>query len=115
MAKLDAQACNKPKRHRILDEYIFIAIDLLTLACLTIRMYMRYTTFSRWEMDDWIVMFMVVVYLAFLGLGHYVRVTAIGRDIWDLEPETITMALKVIHPSCGRAVPCADMKLTCPN
>lgn len=103
VAKLDAKACNKPKRHRILDEYIFIAIDLITLVCLTVRMYMRYTTFSRWEIDDWIILFMVGVYLAFLGLGHYVRVTVIGRDIWDLEPETITTALKVItiHPAAG--------------
>ncbi|KAK8045741.1 hypothetical protein PG996_013805 [Apiospora saccharicola] len=94
-AKIQETACNKPQRHRsMVDEVIFFVLDFVTLICLFVRIFVRYHMTSSMEMDDWVVVSMVPVWAAFLGLGHYIRIVALGRDIWDLDPRTVTRVLR---------------------
>ncbi|KAK8137340.1 hypothetical protein PG984_005280 [Apiospora sp. TS-2023a] len=94
-AKIQETACDKPQRHRsMVDEVIFSVLDFVTLICLFVRIFVRYHMTSTMEMDDWVVVFMVLVWAAFLGLGHYIRIVALGRDIWDLDPQTVTRVLR---------------------
>ncbi|KAK7998910.1 hypothetical protein PG991_014585 [Apiospora marii] len=119
-AKIQETACDKPQRRRsMVDEVVFCVLDVVTLICIIVRIFVRYHMTSTMEMDDWVVVLMVLVWAAFLGLGHYstppnpltsnaksvlftlanvgsvaVRITALGRDIWDVEPETVTKVLR---------------------
>ncbi|KAK7952920.1 hypothetical protein PG988_013614 [Apiospora saccharicola] len=94
-AKIQETACDKPQRHRsMVDEVIFFVLDFVTLICLFVRIFVRYHMTSSMEMDDWVVVSMVPVWAAFLGLGHYIRIVALGRDIWDLDPRTVTRVLR---------------------
>lgn len=53
------------------DEVIFSVVDVITLICIVVRIFVRYNMTSTMEMDDWVVVVMVIVWAAFLGLGHY--------------------------------------------
>lgn len=99
------------------DEVVFSILDVVTLICIFLRIFVRYHMTSTMEMDDWVVVVMVLVWAAFLGLGHYstthlscrseivvplanavpvaVRIVALGRDIWDVDPQTVTSVLRV--------------------
>lgn len=123
VAKIDEKACNKPKRHRTADIPIFIVVDLIALALVVLRFYMRWTKSAQLEADDMVIALMVVFWIIFQGLGLQstlapasfsrrfrgpslsdvaslaVRIHAIGRDIWDLDPETITNTQKVSRRS----------------
>ncbi|KAK8054479.1 hypothetical protein PG994_009546 [Apiospora phragmitis] len=94
-AKVQEQACNKPQRRRsMVDEVVYVVIDVITLICIIIRIVVRYQMTSTMELDDWVVLAMVPVWAAFLGLGHYIRIVAMGRDIWDVDPQTVTRVLR---------------------
>ena len=100
------------------DEVVFSVVDVITLICIVVRIFVRYYMTSTMEMDDWVVVVMVIVWAIFLSLGHYstislpnsnyqlnlfprlmffgsVRIVAMGRDIWDVDPRTVTSVLRV--------------------
>lgn len=102
----------------MVDEVVFAVLDVVTLICVVVRIFVRYHMTSTTEMDDWVVVAMVLVWAAFLGLGHYstprlctghselviplanmspvaVRIVALGRDIWNVDPATVTRVLRV--------------------
>ncbi|KAK8860103.1 Satratoxin biosynthesis SC1 cluster protein 4 [Apiospora arundinis] len=95
-AKIQETACEKPQRRRsMVDEVIFFVLDAVTLLCIVVRIFVRYHMTHTMEMDDWVVVLAVLVWGPFLGLGHYIRIVALGRDIWDLDPEAVTSVLRV--------------------
>ncbi|KAK8118055.1 uncharacterized protein PG998_006336 [Apiospora kogelbergensis] len=95
-AQIQEQACEKPQRRRsMVDEYVFAGLDVVTLICIIIRICVRYSMTSTMEIDDWVVVVMVLVWAPFLALGHYIRIVALGRDIWDVDPETVTSVLRI--------------------
>ncbi|KAK8063073.1 hypothetical protein PG997_015170 [Apiospora hydei] len=94
-AKIQEVACDKPQRIRsMVDEIGFSILDVVTLACILVRVFVRYHLTTTMEMDDWVVMAMVMVWAVFLGLGHYIRIVALGRDIWNVDPQTVTAVLR---------------------
>ncbi|KAK8036114.1 CFEM domain-containing protein [Apiospora rasikravindrae] len=94
-AKIQEVACDKPQRHRsLVDEIVFSVLDVVTLACIIVRVFVRYHLTTTMEMDDWVVVAMVMVWAVFLALGHYIRVVGLGRDIWDVDPDTVTSVLR---------------------
>ncbi|KAH9900439.1 hypothetical protein F4778DRAFT_142284 [Xylariomycetidae sp. FL2044] len=91
---LEKKACGIPARTRRSDIPGQIVVQIFSLACIAMRIYARYTSLSKLETDDYMVLLMAVTYLAFLGLGNFVRISAIGYDLWTLDEPTITNALK---------------------
>ena len=55
----------------MVDEIIFYVLDAITLICIVVRIFVRYYTTSTMEMNDWVFVVMVIVWAAFLALGHY--------------------------------------------
>ncbi|CAJ2509836.1 Uu.00g057360.m01.CDS01 [Anthostomella pinea] len=95
LVRTEQEACNIPKRTRRDDIPGFVVFWAVTLLCLAIRLWVRYSTATELAMDDLVVVLMLLVLIAFVGLGQYVRFTAIGFDIWNLDEATVTIALKL--------------------
>ncbi|KAI1852711.1 hypothetical protein JX266_002252 [Neoarthrinium moseri] len=95
VARIDETACNKEKRHRTDDIAGFLVLDVFSLACVLARLIARYRMSASLEIDDWVVFVLLFLFVTFMVIGNYVRITAIGYDVWDLDVDTITLALKL--------------------
>ncbi|KAI0024719.1 hypothetical protein F4780DRAFT_724715 [Xylariomycetidae sp. FL0641] len=94
VARIEQEACNKPKRERRDDIPGLLVLSSFALGCLLVRLSMRWTTAKQFEWDDVVVGVLLLVFLAFWALGQYLRCTAIGYDIWNLKPSTVNRGLK---------------------
>ena len=54
VARVQADACGLPVRSRKVDTWACLVPELLALACLAVRMYSRYYTTSKFELDDYV-------------------------------------------------------------
>ncbi|KAI1085600.1 hypothetical protein F5B20DRAFT_8443 [Whalleya microplaca] len=63
------------------------------------RLYVRYSAGSNKTGVDIVGVSTLLLYLTYIILGMFVRITAIGYDIWQLDEATITDALKVLFVS----------------
>ncbi|KAM0818047.1 hypothetical protein AB5N19_03854 [Seiridium cardinale] len=95
VAQIDEEACDKAKRHQTGDIPPFLVLDSVSLICLLVRLVARYMMAGKMEMDDWVVFVLSFFFVTFMVLGNYVRITAIGYDVWDLDVSTIKTALKI--------------------
>ncbi|KAI1337839.1 hypothetical protein F5Y15DRAFT_145830 [Xylariaceae sp. FL0016] len=95
MARLYQEACDKPTRSRRGDIPGFAVLCAFALGCIAVRLYVRYTTALKVEMDDIVLVLMLLVFVGFEALGKYVRYSVIGYDIWTLDPDLITSALQM--------------------
>ncbi|KAI0013573.1 hypothetical protein F4779DRAFT_342542 [Xylariaceae sp. FL0662B] len=96
LAKFGQEACDRPIRERRADIPVLIILDLFALACIGMRVWVRYTADSKIDAEDIVGVSTLLVYLAFIITGLFVRITAIGFDAWQLNEQTMTDALKVI-------------------
>ncbi|CAG9945965.1 unnamed protein product [Clonostachys rosea f. rosea IK726] len=62
-----------------------------------IRLYSRWLTLGRWELNNWVMLEIGLLYSVFLVLGKYTGYLAFGIDMWNLEYEMITTALKYFY------------------
>ncbi|KAH6652276.1 hypothetical protein BKA67DRAFT_648155 [Truncatella angustata] len=95
VAKIDEVACDKPVRHQTGDIPPFLVLDAVSLICLLVRLVSRPLMTRKIETDDWVAFVLLFFFVTFMVLGNYVRITAIGHDVWDLEMSTIKTALKL--------------------
>ncbi|KAI0480044.1 hypothetical protein GGR56DRAFT_671198 [Xylariaceae sp. FL0804] len=93
-AKLYDIACDKPRREQRGDIAPFLIFAFFTFAAAGVRLYVRYKTAAGWAMDDAVFVLMLLLFAPFAVIGQYVRIIAIGYDMWTLDPSTITSALK---------------------
>ncbi|KAK6202235.1 hypothetical protein LQW54_008948 [Pestalotiopsis sp. IQ-011] len=93
LAKTDEVACDRPMRHQTEDIAPFLVLDTVTVFCMLVRLIGRYKITKTVGTDDWVVLLILVFLLPFIVLGNYVRITALGRDIWDIDVNTIQTAL----------------------
>jgi hypothetical protein len=75
LAKLDAEACNKPKRERRDDIAGFVFLESFAVICLVIRIYVRLTTMGKPLLED----IMVFLLLAIYGMKLFIR-----AELWLL-------------------------------
>ncbi|CAI6087901.1 unnamed protein product [Clonostachys chloroleuca] len=93
-SKVEARVCERPYRTRKYVLFIPMMVEGPSWFCPWIRLYSRWLTLGRWELDDWVMFRVGLLYSVFLVLGNYTGYLAFGIDMWNLEYETITTALK---------------------
>lgn len=54
-----------------MDIPVFVVIEAIAMLCLICRMSWRWRTSTKWAVDDWMVLLMTLVWLAFIGIGQY--------------------------------------------
>ncbi|KAK8039298.1 hypothetical protein PG993_007709, partial [Apiospora rasikravindrae] len=97
VARIQDEACGKSRRSRKPDLSGIIPIELFTLICALTRMYARWKTLHTYEADDYLMILIIVFFLVFTILSQYARLTGFGVDMWTLDSDTITAALKVLY------------------
>ncbi|KAK7928739.1 hypothetical protein PG985_005737 [Apiospora marii] len=92
--KVAAQACDSPVRSRKVELWSFVLAEFCTIFCSLLRITSR-ILLGNWDLDDYLFFPIFLLFLAFTGIGQYVRILAFGVDVWTLDPETVTVALKL--------------------
>ena len=92
------EACGKPHRSRKVDLLASLAVEIPALICALLRLYSRWWTVSRFEVDDFVMMAVTVLYIVLEVLGGMAAQSAFGVDIWTVRPKALTLALKVSLP-----------------
>ncbi|KAK3680464.1 CFEM domain-containing protein [Podospora appendiculata] len=91
------EACGKAKRSRKADLLAPLSIEIPALICALLRLYSRWWSVSRFEVDDYIMIVVVVLYVVFEILGEYAAQSAFGVDIWTVRPAELTLSLKLFY------------------
>ncbi|KAK3320794.1 CFEM domain-containing protein [Cercophora scortea] len=95
------EACGKAKRSRKADLLAPLSIEIPALVCALLRLYSRWWSVSRFEVDDYIMMvvscLVQVLYVIFEILGAYAAQSAFGVDIWTVRPAELTLSLKLFY------------------
>ncbi|KAK8106785.1 CFEM domain-containing protein [Apiospora kogelbergensis] len=81
--KVAAQACDSPVRSRKVELWSFVLAELCTIVCSLLRITSR-ILLGNWDLDDYLFFPIFVI-----------RILAFGVDVWTLDPETVTVALKL--------------------
>ncbi|KZL66413.1 CFEM domain-containing protein [Colletotrichum tofieldiae] len=95
VARIEAEACKRPVRKRKIDIVAPIIIQALGVFVVPVRLYARWTTVHRFETDDWIMIFCVLIFIVFVTLGKLAGWVAFGEDIWMVKPDALTFGLKI--------------------
>ncbi|KAK8025555.1 hypothetical protein PG990_003378 [Apiospora arundinis] len=93
VARIQDERCDRPRRSRRPDLSGIIPIEIITLTCAFVRMYARWKTLHTYEADDYLMIAIIILFLIFTILGQY----GFGVDMWTLNADTITTALKVLY------------------
>lgn len=70
-AKLETDACQKPQRNQKPELLAPLSIELLGFICVIIRFYSRWRFTPRYEIDDWVMLVCIALYVPFEIIGHY--------------------------------------------
>ncbi|KAH7021288.1 uncharacterized protein B0I36DRAFT_388026 [Microdochium trichocladiopsis] len=101
LQKVQSDACGIEPRDRTPLMTGLIGIEAFTLLCLIVRLYARWSIFKKFETDDYVMMATLYFWIAFTVLGEYTRITAFGRDIWEVDPQKVTTALMLFYVDEG--------------
>ncbi|CRK21462.1 hypothetical protein BN1723_012405 [Verticillium longisporum] len=96
-SKLEADACQRPHRDRRSSLLSSIPVQVITVLVIALRMVSRWRMSHSFEPDDWIMTACLILYVPFCFIGTYVGRLAFGRDIWTVEPDDLTYALKLLY------------------
>ncbi|KAK4189845.1 hypothetical protein QBC35DRAFT_122246 [Podospora australis] len=91
------EACGKPQRSRKKDLLAPLSIAVLGLLCMLIRMYSRWWSVSHFEVDDYVMMVVTVLYIPFNAIGFNAAQDAFGVDIWTVDGSALEKALKFFY------------------
>ncbi|KAI8623550.1 hypothetical protein F5Y19DRAFT_481583 [Xylariaceae sp. FL1651] len=92
------EACGVSARRSRKNEFWgFVAVDVFTFICICLRIYGRWRVARKLEPEDYVMLTVLVLFIAFTTIGEYASLTAFGVDIWTLDRETITMALMFFY------------------
>ncbi|KAK8013471.1 hypothetical protein PG991_009064 [Apiospora marii] len=101
--KVAAQACDSPVRSRKVELWSFVLAELCTIVCSLLRITSR-CLLGNWDLDDYLFfpIFDNMVSISLVTARRWpfpdletVRILAFGVDVWTLDPETVTVALKL--------------------
>ncbi|CAK7239033.1 MAG: hypothetical protein STHCBS139747_000454 [Sporothrix thermara] len=70
------------------------AIQVPAVFSLALQLFHRLTQAVRLALDDYLVIVLTPVFIAFLVVGQYAAAIGFGVDIWTLSPETIVKSMK---------------------
>ncbi|KAK4166237.1 CFEM domain-protein [Cladorrhinum sp. PSN259] len=93
------EACGKPLRSR--KKYLIapLSIESLAVLCAFLRLYSRWRLVSGFEVDDFVMMAVVILYFAFIGVGLSAAMIAFGVDIWTVSSKVLGRAFKLFYIS----------------
>ncbi|KAF6802900.1 CFEM domain-containing protein [Colletotrichum sojae] len=95
VARIQADACQKPVRERKVDILAPMAIQITGFLAVPLRLYTRWTTMHRFATDDWIMLVCGLLFAVFVVLGQVAGAIAFGEDIWMVSADELTLGLKV--------------------
>ncbi|KAK3343865.1 CFEM domain-containing protein [Lasiosphaeria hispida] len=91
------EACGRPQRSRKADLLAPLSIEIPALLCVFLRLFSRWWTVSRFEVDDYIMMLVALLYIVFESLGSIAAQIAFGVDIWTVKGANLTLSLKLFY------------------
>ncbi|KAF6823495.1 CFEM domain-containing protein [Colletotrichum musicola] len=95
VARIQADACQKPVRERKVDILAPMAIQITGFLAVPLRLYARWSTMHRFATDDWIMLVCGVLFAVFVVLGQLAGAIAFGEDIWMVSADELTLGLKI--------------------
>ncbi|KAK1499259.1 CFEM domain-containing protein [Colletotrichum tamarilloi] len=95
VARIEAEACQRPVRERKVDIMVPLILQITGILVVPLRLYARWTTMHRFEADDWIMMFCGAMFVVFVVVGQLAGHVAFGEDVWMVEPDELTLGLKL--------------------
>ncbi|KAF6820310.1 CFEM domain-containing protein [Colletotrichum plurivorum] len=95
VARIQADACQKPVRERKVDILAPMAIQITGFLAVPLRLYARWSTMHRFATDDWIMLVCGLLFAVFVVLGQLAGAIAFGEDIWMVSADELTLGLKV--------------------
>ncbi|KAK4228918.1 hypothetical protein QBC38DRAFT_360661, partial [Podospora fimiseda] len=95
------KACSsKPqrsKRHFLIPP---LSIEVLAAICVFLRLWSRWRTQgSRFEVDDYVMIVVVMLYFVFMGVGIGAAMIAFGVDVWTVRSDVLGKAFKLFYIS----------------
>ncbi|KAK3387575.1 CFEM domain-containing protein [Podospora didyma] len=91
------EACGKPQRSRKADLLAPLSIEIPALICVILRLYSRWWSVSHFEVDDYIMMAVTLLYIVFEGVGITAGQMAFGVDVWTVDSSVLTLAFKFFY------------------
>ncbi|KAK0705085.1 hypothetical protein B0H67DRAFT_370576 [Lasiosphaeris hirsuta] len=91
------EACGRPQRSRKADLLAALSIEIPALLCVFLRLFSRWWTVPRFEVDDYIMMLVALLYIIFESLGGIAAQVAFGVDIWTVDGASLTLSLKLFY------------------
>lgn len=100
VARANDEICHIPKRSRRAYLLSDIPISAVSSLAVFLRLFSRWRFNKRYGVDDWIMVTVAVMNVAFIVTGNYSAMLGFGRDTWYVDPNDLTFALKVSAAVC---------------
>ncbi|KAF5633544.1 integral membrane protein [Fusarium sp. NRRL 25303] len=88
------QKCERPRRDRRNDAWPYLSIHILCILCAVIRVYTKIFIIRKISPEDWLSFTSLVIYIVYFGIGHHALMSAFGQDIWWVNADDLSHALK---------------------
>ncbi|CAF3545085.1 unnamed protein product [Fusarium graminearum] len=92
--------CERPLRDRRNDAWPYISIHILSILCTVIRIYTKAFLVKQFSPEDWLSLISFIIYIVYFGIGHHALMSAFGQDIWQVNAEDLSHALKLFWIDC---------------
>ncbi|ROW06945.1 hypothetical protein VMCG_04161 [Cytospora schulzeri] len=97
VVRADAEVCHIPKRSRRTDLLSDIPVSVVSFLALILRLFSRWHFNKKYGVDDWLMVTVAIINVAFVVLGNYAAMLGFGLDTWYIDPDDLTFALKVFY------------------
>ncbi|RYC93726.1 hypothetical protein BFJ63_vAg3364 [Fusarium oxysporum f. sp. narcissi] len=94
------QTCERPPRDRRNDAWPYLSIHILCILCAVIRVYTKLFIVRKISPEDWLSFTSLVIYIIYFGIGHHALMSAFGQDIWWVNADDLSHALKLFWIDC---------------
>ncbi|KAH8785833.1 CFEM domain-containing protein [Diaporthe sp. PMI_573] len=92
-----AEACNTPLRSQKARLMAPLAVELLGIPAVLLRLFSRWRYTAGYEIDDWIMVACLPIFIVFEVVGHISGQLGFGVDVWLVEPEVFSYALRLFY------------------
>ncbi|KAL5593112.1 hypothetical protein FOBRF1_012214 [Fusarium oxysporum] len=94
------QTCERPLRDRRNDAWPYLSIHILCILCAVIRVYTKLFIVRKISPEDWLSFTSLLIYIVYFGIGHHALMSAFGQDIWWVNADDLSHALKLFWIDC---------------
>ncbi|EWG55579.1 hypothetical protein FVEG_13561 [Fusarium verticillioides 7600] len=94
------QTCERARRDRRNDAWPYLSIHILCILCAVIRVYTKLFIVRKISPEDWLSLTSLVIYIVYFGIGHHALMSAFGQDIWWVNADDLSHALKLFWIDC---------------